>query len=794
MKEAVTGEYAGPIDYNTAWTNPSAVSSTIRGTVAQNIADSTGVISLDDDEHPILGRLLNGKSLGDVYQLGMSMVDSAAVAALSPIIGSWGTALLGGSAATQGVLDAVANGATDEQALTLGVLNGAFEMLFEKVSLENLLKGNTRGIVRTVLQQGLVEGSEELSTSFANNIADILVMAEHSDYRQNIQAYMDAGLSEEEATKEALKDAAIQMGWDFVGGVLSGGIMGGGAGVINTAQQNSSMRAIYGQDLTALIDEALEIDPSNELAQKLKAKLDNSRRISGGQIYNLVQQNEAGMSAQDVANIQSRAMERLNQLGETGDVHAISAALAKQAAGQKLTRQEQTVISASKYGRRVANELQPDSIRSGDYTSRWTRDIGTERINVAEYNRPVTDTNVGRIADDDANPQSARKSAETATATQQQTPPASHEMTQNGSQGDRRGTYDIVHSLAEEFGVKPSSISIVAEQSTGRIDEKAFTESMRSVLAFTQETTLSREEAIASLQKNVTTLNAQQISAAVDFGWDLRNAVSAEKQRAYDMGFAGQDIGDVLDSKLLSHLTEAQRREAFNEGAKVAKEAVVSGEKALPKTASVAYRKGSVRFDGDAKAISSKFKMTQRSAYIILERIAQLTGMDIVLFASKTDAYGNFIEEQGKFNSANPNEIRIDVNAGLNNVNDMGSLANYVMLRTFTHEFVHSIEVNAPAQYRALKEAVFAEIRRNGKENVENLILIEQEKGGKNEDGSYNLSYDDASHEVLAQSLVDVLPRAPSSKPLPHSTATSLRNCMPPSNGSCAPSVIVLSR
>ena len=138
----------------------------------------------------------------------------------------------------------------------------------------------------------------------------------------------------------------------------------------------------------------------------------------------------------------------------------------------------------------------------------------------------------------------------------------------------------------------------------------------------------------------------------------------------------------------------------------------------------------------------------------------RIMGMDIVLFASKTDAQGNFIGEQGKFNSANPNEIRIDVNAGLNIENDMGSLANYVMLRTFTHEFVHSIEVNADAEYRALKEAVFAEIRRNGKENVENLILIEQEKGGKNEDGSYKLSYDDASHEVLAQSLVDVLPQS----------------------------------
>ena len=223
LKREFTGEYV-PIDYNRGAMAPSVMTSAIRGTVAQNIADSTGVIALDEEEHPYLSKIFNGKSLGDVYQLGMSMADSLTVA-LTPF-GQYGAVLLGGSAGTQGMLDALERGASDEQAIKMGLLNATFEALFEYASLDKLLTGNPKNLISALLQQGGVEASEEAATTLANNVADILVMAEKSDYQLKIQAYMESGMSKEEATKQALLDKCIELGWDAVGGFFSGGISG----------------------------------------------------------------------------------------------------------------------------------------------------------------------------------------------------------------------------------------------------------------------------------------------------------------------------------------------------------------------------------------------------------------------------------------------------------------------------------------------------------------------------------------------------------------------------------------
>ena len=118
----ISGEYK-PINYNSSAMNATNATTAIRGTIAQNLADEFGTINLSEEEHPILARFLNGKSLGDVYQLGMSMVDSSATAGIGAAtgIGAFGTILLGGSAGSQGVLTAIEKGATDEQALAMGI-------------------------------------------------------------------------------------------------------------------------------------------------------------------------------------------------------------------------------------------------------------------------------------------------------------------------------------------------------------------------------------------------------------------------------------------------------------------------------------------------------------------------------------------------------------------------------------------------------------------------------------------------------------------------------------------------
>ncbi len=235
IKNDITGDYYKPIDWNTDAMTASIVSSTIRGTRAQNLADQYGTIQIDEAEHPILSRLFNGKSLGDVYQLGMSMVDSTATALLSPVLGSASTLLLAGSSATQTMLSAAENGASDDQALWMGALSGAFEFLFEKYELESLLENGSDSVVRALFKQSLSEGFGEGMTTIANFAADSLVMADKSELNRTIAAYREQhpDWSEEKLRNEALKDMAIQTGWDIIGGAASGSIMGGGYSAIN---------------------------------------------------------------------------------------------------------------------------------------------------------------------------------------------------------------------------------------------------------------------------------------------------------------------------------------------------------------------------------------------------------------------------------------------------------------------------------------------------------------------------------------------------------------------------------
>lgn len=230
LSAIATGGKETPVDYNSAAFKANTVAQTTRETVSGKLAEK-GSISIDEEKHPTLAAVFNGKSWGDVYNLGMSMADSAAVLALAPVMGEWGTVFLGGSAGTQGMLDAVARGANDNQALAFGWTSGVFETLFEKLSIGELLKAPSKTLIREILKQGMVESSEELLTSIANNISDAVIMGEKSVKNTAIQDYINMGLSPEDARKRAVQEQAVSLFWDAAGGFITGGLMGGGKAV-----------------------------------------------------------------------------------------------------------------------------------------------------------------------------------------------------------------------------------------------------------------------------------------------------------------------------------------------------------------------------------------------------------------------------------------------------------------------------------------------------------------------------------------------------------------------------------
>ena len=727
IKEAVTGEYAGPVDYNRETMAPTIFTTTTRGTVAQNIADRTGTIQLDTQKHPVLSKFLNGKSLGDVYQLGMSMVDSAAVAALSPYIGSAGTYLLGGSAASQGILDAVANGATDEQALTMGILNGAFELLFEKYELEHLLGADTNKL-KAFLNQAFAESFGEAGTTTFNTIADFVVMGDNSSIMRNVAAYMENGLNQEEAMRQALLDAAIQVGWDAVGGLLTGSIMGGGASIThNVGLKNANAKAIYGADPGALVTEALDIAPDNRFAQRMQGRLDAGKDLSGGQLNRLVQQNEKALRSQDMTAIQDAASQRLTELGETGDVETIAAALAKEASGKKLSKVERQAIDSSRYGKRVSNELNVENIQSGEYSSAWAENIGTERINPQEYSRLI---------------EAAQQPQETAETTKAKVTP----QVQNAVQPAKEAVAEKETATVPEKKTvlqQPEPIVEKGQQTAQEAPKK-------------QEAPAAQEAKAVRLEDVSKKYGAQAVAMVRTYqaGQDVEKFDKAY-QAAYDMGRSGVAFDYVKSSESTSYLTDSQKELAHAAG-RDASDTEAKEHDARNKAAAngkTGRRKGTVKGEGVSIAdLKQTFNDTQGKAYKYLSTVAEVTGVDIVLYRSEAGADGKFQGAQGRYSRSEPGTLYIDLNAGLSDIKNADDLAKYAMLRTFAHEFTHFIENWNPIQYNELRKVVFDTLTQRG-ENVQDLI---EDKQARNP----GMSYDKASREVVAEAMTDILPDA----------------------------------
>lgn len=751
IRNQVTGEYK-PINYYSPAMDATVASTAIRGTRAQKLADKYGTIQMDEKEHPLLSRIFNGKSWGDVYQLGMSMVDSAAAAGIGQLTGftAAGTALLGGSAGSQGVLDAVERGATDSQALTMGILNATFESLFEYVSLDHLLKGNTKNILKGFLKQGFIEGSEEWNTTLFNTIADVLVMAENSDYKTSVRDYMEQGYSEKEAERQAMFDIAAGMGWDFVGGAISGGLMDTGKQIVRDATYKSK----FGKASGDIVAEAQEVAPGTALTQKAQERIDAGKSLTGHQIVNLLQQNEDAIRTGDMVTIRNAVADRLAQYGENQNIDRVADAITKQVAGEKLSGKEKALVENSTYGQRVLNEMNPENISEGGFNSDWAGQLGTTQINAEAYSQKLREAQAETQQEEPQQTERQEMTPEemailSAWNSETEISPA-NSTTVQPNLGDRE--------TLEKLGVKTGS-QLRAEVRQALTERQGEVQQRTQAAQQTQET----QEAAQQTQGEPVTLEdaskaygkqAKAFLRTYQQGQDVEKFSEAYRI-AHEMGQSNVPYRVVQGLRSLDYLTEAQKDIAYRTGAS-AEQQERGGKKATWR------RQGVVRAENGANLsdLSKTFNVPQKQGYRILSDIAKATGVDIVLYRSKGDAGGNITEAEGRFRRSE-NTIYIDVNSGIDNVNSVADFSQYTMLRTFNHEFTHFIEQNAAEEYRELRKLVFEAMQEklDGQESgvtVDDLIREKQDK--YRQALGQEISYDEASREVVADAMTDILP------------------------------------
>lgn len=699
---------------------PGQVSNAITSAISTVLNEKSGTIS---EKVPVIG----GKGLGDAYQLGTSIANSMISAYTQGGLGTY--MVFFGSASSSGMYDAKRRGASDAQAITLGILQGLAEAAGEAFSVEHLIGLGGKemsGFFANVLLQAGIEASEEGVTTLLNNFSEQLVMGDKSNFSVLVSYYMtEKGLSESEAKKRAWLDMANDLAFDMLGGAVSGGVSAGLQTGVQTMfvnhTENQRAKDIYGTDPGALVNEALEINPDNAFAQKMQGRLDNGKNLSGGQLNRLVKQNEAALTAQDMTSIQNAAESRLTELGETGDVAAIASALTKQAAGEKLSRAEQQLISGSKYGQRVANELNTENIQSGDYSSEWAQKLDTNRINVQEYSRLV---------------EAAQLPQETAEATRDRVVP----QPVKAAQVPQAAPVDMAEAPAAND--QQVTGKLTGKESLQVAEESPATEEVAAKTVTLED---ASKKYGAQAQAMIHTYTAGQDVAKYDQGY----------QAAYDMGKSGVALSYIEKSPAVSYLTDSQKQLAYEAGqaASNTEAQALDTKNNAAANGKTGRKKGTVRGEGvTISDLKKTFNDTQGKAYKYLSTVAEVTGIDIVLYRSEEGPDGKFQGAQGRYSRSEPGTIYIDLNAGLSDINSVDDLAKYAMLRTFAHEFTHFIEKWNPIQYNELRKVVFDTLTQRG-ENVHDLI---EDKQARNP----GMSYDKASREVVAEAMTDILPDA----------------------------------
>ena len=690
------------------------INTTIRGTVSEKVDWEIG----------------NWDAFDFVYNTGMSMADSLVNTTL---FGGFGGVSLGLSAAAQATNDALDRGLTKDQAFWNGITAGVFEGLFETVSigsfkaLQEVSAQSVKDIAKNIGKSMLVNASEEALTEIANITYDLIANGELSNFEINVRYYMEQGMSEAEAKHKAAVDLAHQVVESAASGALMGVGMGGIATAgssINSAIQGADMKKTFGSDIGAdLAAEAVEIDPNNPFAQKMKAKVDRGETLSNRQVGNLVRQNETAMYENDVASIQSAVEQRLTELGQKGNIKKLAEAITKKAVGEGRSVADITRTLVSKYGQLVSKELNPDNIRAGKYNSAWAEKIGTDRINAEEYGKLLKNLENEHPVNQDMVYQTKYNKAGT-------TPEAAKPVE----------TADNVDVATQETASETQTAETPENVTAKETATEAATEGIEA-----KDTTATLESASAKYGAQ-----AGAMVRTYTEGQDVAK-YDAAYSAAYEMGKSGVNLSYAMQSESTAYLTEKQRELAHAAGADAANATAKTrdAENKAKANGNTGRKKGAVKGEGvTISDLKKSFNDTQGKAYKLLSTYAEATGVDIVLYKSEANADGRFEGAQGKFKWSE-DTIYIDINAGLATIENVDDLMNYTMMRTFSHEFSHFIEKWNPVWYNEFRKVVFDTLTERG-EDVNELISFKKKQ-------SEGMTYDQASREVVAEAMTDIL-------------------------------------
>ena len=298
-----------PIDTNAPEYYASNLANTLRSSVAEKIENGVYESTKGDYTYDRTGNRRmttegeaknNGKIASFLYQTGMSMADMLTMTPFGPV---GMQVMMSSNAGVDTMIDAKNNGATDDQAMALGIVSGAAEALFEKFSIENLFHGGvSKSTILAALKQGGIEASEEMATEITNILANEAVMGNQSDFNKAVAEYKEMGLDDKDAKAKALEEKLLQVLEAGAGGFLSGFGMGAAADVMSTQSAGAALINDYANTIAEGMDINTYLEQGMSETEANRARLADAKKQAIQELSVELQSEGAELEKETVAN------------------------------------------------------------------------------------------------------------------------------------------------------------------------------------------------------------------------------------------------------------------------------------------------------------------------------------------------------------------------------------------------------------------------------------------------------------------------------------------------------------
>lgn len=216
-----------------------------------------------------------GKVVSFLDETGLSVADMLSIAYLpEPVT----LGIMSCGAAANTAVEATERGLSADKALYTATAAGIAESLFEKISLDKFKKLQATGrtgvlnAVTDALKQSFTEGSEEAFTDISNAITDKIINGDMSELSLKYNNYIKEGATKQQAKSTVAKDFGMQVGESFLGGALSGAVVGSVGTAINKYAFNDVNARELGDEVKNQNSEEIKSLIDTGLAKSKKSK------------------------------------------------------------------------------------------------------------------------------------------------------------------------------------------------------------------------------------------------------------------------------------------------------------------------------------------------------------------------------------------------------------------------------------------------------------------------------------------------------------------------------------------